>query len=684
MKNIRQNVLDRMTSMRYFKKKENTSFKPKQTISMGQKETVEQEVLENQKSDELNAAVGFLFSKDFWDRAILEPDLFDEAFVDRKIEIVMFEELHRQLFLGKSVVVIGRIGSGKSALLHKIKNRLSKGNLFPHGLNNIESIFLDLDEKNPQNSAELINISVELMTELLNKLNLDFHLPDPQVPPMTALHKLAEYLRYLWREKREAVPHIFFFVDDLDYKTDLWYDLVMGLRCIFSLPFITPIYAARPHLASMMFGAPDNRIKRMMMDAERIILSTLPVQEIVGSRLKQLAEGPKKSFWKRIIDSLVKYDQDLITLLERVGFRRGNNFRYPFVPKLEQFLEKTTNGNGRLIIAMVKKCLQYILDNRFTFRSNANGKYHFERPLIMEMFSDFNESGESSDFLKYPSTPIVNLNNPNFLSYDNKFPEKTGNPLLLNILEWIHHCEGNERKVVDCFAKLGHTPEDIQKGLTECFALELIEPHLIRASAEVEELQIQDYSLTPKGLFHLTHLSTWTEYTSKYDHFKGRINRSYYTKLSPQLSMYTDVIEFLQYIVTAVRDISATAREISLSLTDLITYYLKYQTTYLTRQEQDVYSPDNPDSDFMIDEPKLHSLFSNPPVTSKISSKRVYIGKYVAHPDRKPHPWRLKLSISNILSIARALKIASSSQMDIRERCDFQYFEGIASKIDYK
>lgn len=661
----------------------------RRVTSMGKEDTrLHEAKVEKEKTAELNEAVGFLFSKNLWDRAILEPELFDEIFVDRKVEIAIFEELHRGLILGNAVVVIGRIGSGKSGFLHKIINKLEQKNLFPPSAGDFKHIFLDLDESDPQSSGELINMVVELMTNLLNGLNkgLDFHLPDTDLKAMTALHKLAEHLKYLWREKRDILPHILFFLDDLDYKPMLWYDLVMGLRCIFSLPFITPVYAARPLLGSIMFGAPDDRIKRMMMDANRIRLDTLPVPEVIGTRLRRIAERPKSPFWKRILGSLLSYDQDLVTLLEKVGFRKGKMFVYPFVPKLEEFLAKTTNGNTRLIIAMVKTCLQYILVNRRKFKPDKNGKYHFERPLIMELFSEYTESSELSDFKKYPSFPIVNLNNPDFFSFDKNNPERHGNPLLFNILEWMYNCEGNEAKVNDCFTKLGHTTKDILRGLDECLALELIEPYLKRASAELGELRIADYRLTPKGKYHLTHLSTWTEYTdrSRFGDFKGRIDRSYYTKLSPQRAMYMDIIEFLQYIATAVRDVSNTAREINISLTDLIKYYVNYQTTYLTRQEQEIYSPENPNSDFMIHEPKVHSLFFNPPVPKSISSKRVCIGKYLAHPDKASHPWRVKLSIQNIFSIARALKIAESSQMDIRDQCDFQYFQYIASQIDYK
>ncbi len=634
--------------------------------------------LENLKVSQLNKAFDFLFSKDLWDRAKLDPSLFDELFVDRKVELASFERLYPQILMGKSVVIIGRIGNGKSGLLHKINKKLSEDGMLIKN-KKIATAFLDLEERDPQSSRELIKLAVDIMTELLDELGgeLSFHLPNPDVPAMTAVHALAKHLGNLWIKRQKDLPHILFFIDDLDYKPKLWYDLVMGLRPIFSLPCVSPVYAARPLLASRMYGAADDRIKSIMSSAKQIRIAPLPISEIIGSRLRQVAEQPR-SFWETLLSPLLKYDKDLIQLLEKVGFRKGKEFQYPFAVKLEQFLEKSTNGNARLIMAMVEMSLQYILKNRSSFKPYEDGIYHFKRPIIMELFS------EAQTLQSFASMPIIDLNDSRFLSFVKADSERTGNPLLYNILEWIENCEGNEPRIKNCFGKLGHTKEDIIKGLEECLASELIEPYISHASTKLDDLQIQDYVLSPKGLFHLTHLTTWIEYTKKYGSFKGKIDRSYYTKPSPQLAMYMDIIEFLQYIVVAIQDRAPQAKEINISLTKIIQYYVKYQTTYFSAENMSIFSPDNPDSDYMIDEPKLDYLFSNPPVPSGTSRKRVYQGKYVVHSQKKPHVWRVKLNMANILSVSRALKIASDSQLDIRERCNFQYFETLVDNINYK
>ncbi len=628
---------------------------------------------EGKSYERLNNMFGHLFSRELWDAALHNQELFDDLFADRRSEIDTFRRVCSPL-LGDSVVFVGRMGEGKSALFRRLIDTIESGELFGSTNRTVHWIFLDLDRENPPAAIDLIKRAAECFRDYLDRIKCprsdELNTVD-KLSSTKAVYLVSQALTDHLEKHGEEAPYLFFFVDDLDYAPDVWYDLVLGLGAILALPSISPIYAARPLLEAKMFGCRDFRIKRVMSDAHRIKLQPLPVREVITNRVKEIADRKPKSVWKSLMDKFLTPGDDLYTLLEHVGLRQSGEFKYPFVPKFERFLQKTSNGNTTLILSMVKIALEYILSNRRAFRPNGKGLYHLERPLILQLFGD------------YQGSPIVNLNDSNFRSFNQSSPAHTGNALLLNLLEWIHYCSGNDAMRSACFKELGHPDAEITRGLTHCEAMHLIEPRTDAPVDALENLTIHSYKLTPKGAYHLVHLMTWTEYDREFGPLKDlkRIRPRYYddNKLLPERAMYTDVIEFLLYVATAIEEVKPDAKEMRLSLSSLIDAYVNYQTTYYRRGAQELYSPDNPDSDYMIDEPKLTRLLTDPPMDVKLGTRRINLGKYVSHKSKKPHPSWVRLSIRNIKDAAKSLSFETLSKIPTKQRCYYEYFQKMIS-----
>jgi hypothetical protein len=636
----------------------------------GQEKTKKQIEEEYEK---LNDIFGYLFSKELWDSAKLNIELFDDVFVNRKSVIREFERRGRPM-LGGGILFLGRMGAGKSTLILKLKNLIHRHELFEDEPREIRSLLLDLENEDPNDTAGLIKKGTRLFLEYIDEVapNRFRELNELEdMPAMKGVHLVARTLTELLRERGERLPYVFLFIDDLDYALGAWYDLVMQLSSITALPFVSAVYAARPPLVSTMFSHSDFRIQRTLRDARQIWVPTLPVRELVTRRVMEVTRETKKQRWRRVLTRWGIRPNRLFGLLESVGLRRDGEFKYPFTKKLEEFVEKSTNGDARQMLSMVTSCLQYIVKNRASFKPDDKGFYHFLRPIIMEEFG------------VYKRFPIVNLNSEKFLSYRKGVGKKSGFPLLYNILEWISYCEGNDGKVKDAFERLGHDRDDVDRGVQACLEFGLIEPLLEGVERESHEWSIHNYIVSPKGRFHLTHIITWGEYTDEFENFKGGIDRTFYRRL-PMNAMYTDVIEFLLYLVTAIRDVDAEAAELTISLTRIIDWYVEYQTTYLRPAIQELYSPENPNSDYMIDEDKLDYLLYNPPIDLGLGRDVIVRGKYVAHKKKKPTEYVEKISIDHILRAANRIGIGKESKLETKDRCDFEYFVSLVEQVQYE
>lgn len=625
---------------------------------------------EEKEYETVNKIFSHLFSKTLWDNAKQDMELFDDIFVNREKEIREFESFASPL-LGGSILFLGRRGVGKSAVIYKLSKILEKSELFKDESRKVYTLLLDLENEKTDDALGLIKHGAEMFVEYIDKVAPNrFHELNEikTMPAIEGVHAIARALTTLLKDKGEEMPYIFYFVDDLDYALDTWYDLVMGLAPITALPFISPVYAARPLLESTMFSCEDLRVQRIINGAEQIRLRTLPVRRLITYRVLEIVRKTDKTRWRRFAVRWGFKPSRLWRLLENIGLRENGEFKYPFSKKMEVFLEKSTNGDARLILDMVKTCLQYIVKNRRVFKPNAKGFFPFEKDIKMGCFG------------RYKRYPIVNLNPKRFRSYHKGATKKTGFPLLYNVIEWIGRCEGSDEKVADAFERLGHTKEAIEKGIKECLKLELIGPIVEETKKGKRELSIHNYVLTPKGEFHLSDLITWGEYREKFGDFKGGIAREFYKKL-PMNAMYTDIMEFLLYIVTAIREIKPNASEMDISLTTLIDWYVEYQTTYLRASLQELYSPDNPDSEYMIDEDKLDYLLDKPPVDLGLGKNPIVKGKYEAHKKKRPKLWRRRMSIADIEATAVKLEIGKQSKLSTKDRCDFKYFLELAKQI---
>ena len=170
---------------------------------------------------------------------------------------------------------------------------------------------------------------------------------------VTALHICRDILNHNRIHLGNKMPYIFIFIDDLDYIEDIWYDLVMSLSVFMSLPFVTPVLAFRPRLASIYFSCADNRIQREVRGAGTITVDALPIKILLAQRLQEFRDSVEKPAWKRIVEIFFPDKTSLRWLLERAGLRCKGHFSYPFVPKLENFISKSSNGNALVMLDMI-------------------------------------------------------------------------------------------------------------------------------------------------------------------------------------------------------------------------------------------------------------------------------------------------------------------------------------------
>ena len=473
-----------------------------------------------------------------------------------------FRELEDCAALGKSLILVGDPGVGKTSFMKRIladnarsihdmfqKNKLLKNyglivfhvdclkdvKMFNPSISNFKKAFIEEYSKKANKiypCHEVVNIE--------NEINARYQ-------------KLVQHILNLEYDK-ELKHKFIFFIDDIDFcEKELQHEILESLSRFLSSEKVIIVYACRPPSLREIDYHFNLRPKIDVYKKTRHVeLKPLDVRYLLSRRLAFLLhEEFTKSFTSRFIDFFRRKDA-FIRYINKFGINgeRFEEIDYPFTIRQENFMARFSNGDIRIILRIAMQYLHYMLNNIGRLQKNENGGWIVGRDVLIKEFS-VKPKENPPIFLDEEKWKIIDLHSEKTIS-SRDYSMKRGNSLLFNVLEAIAlFNDPMNKNFLHILNDLGHSDENIRQAIDYLYWQGIIKENIIMSAGPTLFGKYSDrdntrYVLTEKGRFYYDEFIEWKQYKNKF----GKSQHSVFDLLETigEDPIHKEVLEFIATI----------------------------------------------------------------------------------------------------------------------------------------